>query len=62
MRVAKSKDHQVLDRLFAQIVVDSVDLLLGERRADDVDELASRLQIVAKRLLDDHAGPASGSS
>src|SRR5262249_42675422 len=47
----------VLHRVFAQIVVNSVDLALRERRADLAVERASRVEVMTKRLFDDHAPP-----
>ena len=50
-RVAETQRNQVLHRLFAEVVIDAVDLLLGEYRADTaVDELGGG-PVVAQRLL-----------
>ncbi len=55
--VAEAEHQDVLHRLLAQIVVDAEDLILRQNRVHLVVQLARRLQIVAERLLDDHANP-----
>ena len=54
--LAKRKIRQVLHRLFAQVVVDAEDVVLGKRLVQHVIELARRDQIAAEGLFDDHAG------
>src|SRR5690606_15066065 len=53
--IGKAQGKQVLDRLFAEVVVDAIDLIFGEDLADFVVDLDRRLQIVAGRLFDHHA-------
>ena len=57
--IGEAERQQVLDRLFAQVMVDAVDLLFGEYAADLVVDLAGGFQIVADRLLQHHAGFAA---
>src|SRR5690606_29687339 len=54
-RVRKPEVKQVLDRLLAEIVIDAIDVALGERAVQRLVELARRREIAAERLLDDHA-------
>ena len=55
--VAEAEHHQVLHRLFAQIVIDAVDLPLFQYFLDVGIQGAGRLQVMAKRFFDDHAPP-----
>ncbi len=55
--VAEAKRHDVLDGLFAEIMIDSVDLILVQTCADLAIERVRRIQVVAERLLDDHSSP-----
>jgi hypothetical protein len=52
--VGEPEHQQVLDRLFSQVMIDAVDLLLVEDLVDLAVEGAGRLQVDAERLLDDH--------
>ena len=54
--VAKAQHHQVLNRLFAQVMVDAEDLLFLEVPAHVVVDLAGGSQVVAQRLFQHHAG------
>ena len=54
-RVPEPQHQDVLDGLFAEVVIDSIDLRLVEVAADQIVELARRLEVAAERLLDDHA-------
>ncbi len=57
-RVAEAEAQDVLDGLFPEVVVDAVDLALVEHLAPTiVVERAGALEVVAERLLDDHARP-----
>ena len=55
--VGEAKRQNILDGLFAEVVVDAVDLLF----AGDLEELLvqdpGRVDVVAEGLLDDHAAP-----
>ena len=54
-RVAEAQRHQVLHRLFAEVMIDAVDLLLGEHLADlRVDQIGRR-GVVPERLFQHHA-------
>src|SRR5262245_10058147 len=54
-RVAEPQDQDVLDRLFAEVVIDPVDLGLVEVGADHLVEPARGQEVAAERLLDDDA-------
>src|SRR6202521_4950910 len=55
--VAEAKRHDVLDGFFAEIVIDSVDLILVQTRANLAIERVRRFQVVTERLLYDHSAP-----
>ncbi len=50
-RVGEAQHHQVLHRLFAEIVVDAIDLPLGEHLADRLVDRARRSKVLAQRLF-----------
>ncbi len=52
-RVREAEVNDVLDRLFAEEVVDPVDLLFRKDARERAVERPSGLQILAERLLDD---------
>ncbi|MNS69936.1 hypothetical protein D3C72_1032670 [compost metagenome] len=56
--VGEAQGEQVLDGLFAQVVVDAVDEVLVDVLGELGVELSGRGEIAPERLLDDHAGPA----
>src|SRR5450631_1192573 len=54
-RIAETQRHEVLYGLLAKIMIDAVDLPLGEHGADlVVDEIGGR-RIVSQRLFEHHA-------
>src|SRR5947209_12071528 len=53
--VRKSQHQQVLNGLFAEVVIDAEDLPLAKCRDRDAIELSRRLQIATEWLLDDDA-------
>src|ERR1700722_8358505 len=55
--VAEAEDENILNGLLTEIVIDTKDLIFGQHIVNLVVELASRLKISAKRLLDDHTHP-----
>ena len=55
--VAEAQDQQVLDGIFAEIVVDAVDLLLFEDVEDDLVQFFGGGKVAAKGLFDDDARP-----
>ncbi len=57
--VAEAEDHQVADRLLAEVVVDAIDLRLAEDLADLAVEPLRGVQVVPERLLDDDPPPAA---
>ena len=50
-------DHEVLDHLLAQVVVDAVYLLLLEETAEVLAQLGRTGRVLAKRLLNYHSIP-----
>ncbi len=55
--VGEPEDHQVLDRLLAQVVVDAEDRVLVEDGVQRPVQLARGLQVAPERLFDDQARP-----
>ena len=55
--VGKTEDHDVLHSLFAEIVVDAVDLFFGQDLLQFLIELLRGFEIVSKGLFDNHARP-----
>ena len=55
--VGKPENHDVLDGFFAEVVVNAVNLFFGEDFLEVAIELNGGLQVVAKGLFDDDAGP-----
>src|SRR5271169_3924952 len=55
--VGKSKDQKVLNGFLAQVMVDSVNILLPEDTGDDAIEFARAAEIAPERFFDDDAGP-----
>ncbi len=58
-RVGEPQRQQVLDGLLAQVVVDPEDVLGGEDLVHQPVEVLAALQVVAERLLDHDAPPAT---
>lgn len=56
--VSESDGHQILNHLFAQVVVDAVQLFLLEEGRQVVGEGGRRFGIFSERLLHDDASPA----
>src|SRR5581483_10434213 len=52
--IGKAKNQDVLYRFFAEIVIDTKDLLFVENLVYLVIQLSRRLQIMTERLLDNH--------
>ncbi len=57
--VGKAEDHDVLHGLFAEVVVDAVDLFFGKDLFKILVELFRGSQVVAERFFDDHARPVT---
>ena len=55
--VGEAKRQDVLHGFFAEIVIDSVDLILVQTCANLAIERVRRFQIVTERLFDDHSSP-----
>ena len=56
-RVREAENEQILNGLFAEVVVDAIDLRLVEVLVDELVQRLGRLQIATERLLDDEARP-----
>jgi hypothetical protein len=56
-RVGKSEYEHVLDGFFAEIVIDSVDLILLEHLAQLASQRRRARTILAEGFLDDHPAP-----
>ena len=56
--VGEPKHEDVLDRLFAEIMVNAIDLFFGEDGLQFGVQLPGRVQVGAERLLDDDAREA----
>ena len=52
--VGEAQNEQVLNRFFAEVMVDAEDLALAEGGHRDAVQLLRRLQVMPERLLDDH--------
>jgi hypothetical protein len=55
--ITEAKCHDVLHGFFAEIVIDSVDLILLQTCANLAIERVRRFQVVTERLFDDHSSP-----
>src|ERR1700688_30385 len=55
--VGEAEDQNVLYGLFAEIMIDAVDLIFVEDLLELLVELSRGLQVVAERLFDNNAGP-----
>ena len=51
-RIGEAEEQDVLDGLFTEIMIDTVDLIFLERLMDDVIERLRRTEIVAEGFLD----------
>ena len=60
--VGEAQDKDVLNGLFSEIVVDSVDLRFVEDVVGDVVESLGSGEVAAERLLDDDAGGAGAAA
>ena len=49
--IGKSQYQKVLDRLFAQVVIDSLDILLIEKLSECFIDLSRRIEALANRLF-----------
>ena len=57
-RVGKARDQNILHGLFAEIMVDAIDLILVQCLVNLLVEFASRGKVGAERFFDDDAPPA----
>ena len=58
-RIIETKYQDVLNRLFAQIVVDTIDLIFSEHGLDLPVQASGRFEIMAKWLFNHHPPPAA---
>ena len=58
-RVAQTEYQKVLCRLFAKIMIDSVNLMFLENRRQLAIQFACRSQIMSERLFDDYPAPTA---
>ena len=57
--VGEAQHQDVLDRFFAEEVIDPIDLVFGQHLEDLRVEGLGRCKVVPERLLDDHPPPRS---
>ena len=55
--LAKRKRQNILHRLFAQVMIDAVDLLLRSNFQELLVQRLGGIQIVTERFLDNHSSP-----
>src|SRR5436305_47788 len=60
-RVGKAEVENVLDRLFAKVMVDAKDGRFGKNGVQDLIQRPGRGKVTAERLLDNHAGIAGNA-
>ena len=58
-RVIKPEDQDVLYRLFAEIMIDAINLVFAEHCFDLAVQRLRRIEIIAERFLDDDSPPAT---
>src|SRR5690606_30174510 len=58
-RIAETKQQDVLDGLFAKIVIDAEDLILTQQPLETLIERAGTGQVGAERFLDDNPQPGA---
>src|SRR5207247_3520180 len=58
--VAKTQYEQVLHGVFAEVVIDAVDLLLIENVKDNLIQFPGGSQVASERFLNDDAHPRIG--
>jgi hypothetical protein len=56
--ISQTENEDILDCLFAKIVIDAVNLLFLKNLTDLAVEFAGRGEIMSKRFFDDYACPA----
>src|SRR5262249_30485469 len=56
-RIRETEDENVLYRLFAEVVIDAIRLVLGGHAQEQRVQVLRRLEAAPERLLDDDAGP-----
>src|ERR1700675_5074826 len=57
--VSETQDQDILDGLFAEIMIDPVDLVFVDEVQQIAIQRARRSEVRAKRLLDDQAPPSA---
>ena len=56
--IGEAEGEDVLNRFLPEVVIDAIDLPLGERVRHLLDQLAGGLEVVTERFFDDDALPA----
>ena len=56
--VGETKDQNILDGFFAQVMIDAINLVLVEDLLELLVKLAGRLEITAERFFDHEPSPA----
>ena len=56
--VGETQHQDVLDRFFAEKVIDPIDLVFGQHLEDLRVEGLGRCQVMPERLFDDHSPPS----
>ena len=60
--VGKAKSQNVLDSFFAQVMINAIDLVLGDAAQQLLVQRLCRLQIVTERLFYDYPAPVLAST
>src|ERR1700722_9146147 len=55
--IREAKDHQILNGLFSKIMIDTINLVLGEDLLQVLVKLSCGFEVVAEGLFNDHARP-----
>ena len=55
--IVEAKNHDVLHRLFTQVMIDAIDLVFRQHRFDVAVQSLGRIEIVPKGFFDDNSPP-----
>lgn len=58
--IAEPQGHQVLHHLFAQVVINAVQLVLLEQGAQVIGQLGRAFRVLSEGFFHDDSGPAGG--
>ena len=56
--IAETKNEEVLDRLFTEVMIDAIDLILAQHLAKFSIQGAGGIKVMTEGFLDDDASPA----